>query len=232
MKTKKKAGVLLMAVALILATAVGAFALPYYQAGTSTYTTDSPTALTLFYSSVGVKAIKFTANPVSGPIPDNLVGYDQTISGIYTLGVTGTAGVYSLTTTGNSLIAVDSYITAQSKAFQIDFRNSVNGTISWEAVTGVSTDNTILGSTSLSDLAASSSYAFSTFNFQNSSEIATWLSGSSGTQYAKYYSKLEGFAAAPEPAEWMLMFIGLGMLGFYLQRRGYLDFDLSPQSVA
>jgi len=49
-----------------------------------------------------------------------------------------------------------------------------------------------------------------------------------------YTSRLsgEGVAAVPEPAEWMLMFIGLGMLGFYLQRRGYLDFDLSPQSVA
>jgi len=30
----------------------------------------------------------------------------------------------------------------------------------------------------------------------------------------------------------MLMFIGLGMLGFYLRRRGYLNFELSPQTVA
>jgi hypothetical protein len=80
---------------------------------------------------------------------------------------------------------------------------------------------------------ANGTFNFSSFVFQHTTAVDTWLSSTPvASSDTRYYSKLEGFAAVPEPAEWMLMIVGLGMLGFYLQRRGYLNFDFSPQAAA
>jgi hypothetical protein len=237
----KKAGVFLIAAAMVLATATGAFALAYYEAGTPDNNTAG-TAMqmgyyntsTLTFSTTAItdnRAIRFTPNQITGPPGDSLASgdYFQTITGIYSLTSLG-GNIYSLSlVTGlNSTIKVDTFLTANALATQINFDTN---TIAWSNVAMGSISNTI-GSTALDDLAATDgSYSFTNFTFEQLTNEGTWLTGSAGGN-ARYYSKLEGFSSTPEPAEWMLMFIGLGMLGYYLQRRGYLNFDLSPQSVA
>lgn len=47
-----------------------------------------------------------------------------------------------------------------------------------------------------------------------------------------YNARLDAFAAAPEPAEWVLMIIGLALMGYYLHRKGYLNLQTSPQTYA
>jgi len=238
-KMMKKAGIISMAVMMILVSAGGALAAPYYTVGNG----SSATAMQEFYQG-GVQAIKFFpafANDVTGPAGDTIIGSLQQISGIYTLSyVSGpTLGLYNLTKVGGgtSTITVDTndlsttLFTATATALQINFANN---TISWSSVTNPTFNNTI-GSTALTDLAGDSTYAFTSFTFESLGSETAWLSGNTGQTYnARYSSELDGFSssAVPEPAEWMLMFIGLGMLGFYLRRRGYLNFDFSPQTVA
>ena len=236
-KMMMNAGIISMAVMMILVSAGGVLAAPYYTVGNG----SSATAMQEFYQG-GVQAIKFFpafANDVTGPAGDTIIGSLQQISGIYTLSyVSGpTLGLYNLTKVGGgtSTITVDTndlsttLFTAVATALQIDFTNH---TISWSSVTSPTFNDTI-GSTALTDLAGSATYAFTSFTFESLGTETAWLSGNTGLTYnARYASELQGFSAAPEPAEWMLMFIGLGMLGFYLRRRGYLNFELSPQAVA
>ena len=238
----KKATVFLMAAAMVLATATGAFALAYYEAGTPDNSTASTASLSMGYYNTSTtafttnvitatRAIKFTPNQITGPPGDSLAGgdYYQAITGVYSLTSLG-GSIYSLSlVTGlNSQIKVDTFLTANASATQINFDTN---TIAWSNVAMGSINNTI-GSTALDDLAAANgSYSFTNFTFEQIANEGTWLTGAIGGN-ARYYSKLEGFSSTPEPAEWVLMFIGLGMLGFYLQRRGYLNLDLSPQSVA
>lgn len=47
-----------------------------------------------------------------------------------------------------------------------------------------------------------------------------------------YNSRLDAFAAAPEPAEWVLMMLGLALMGYYLHRKGLLNLQMSPQTYA
>jgi|GEM_PF-3346691 len=236
MQLNKKAAAILIAISMTFLIVQGAMALPYFEAGTSLNNSAPTSMIETYYG--GAKAIYFTNQAITGPSGDTLVGRQQAIGGIYTLTSAG-GNVYNLTlmtdidygtntlkaqnATGSSV-----YFDAVATALQINFDTH---TISWSDVTVNNINNTI-GSTALTDLGTSSTYAFTTFTFEALGTESTWLSGTTGSYNARYYSKLEGFAAAPEPAEWMLMFIGLGMLGFYLQRRGYLNFDLSPQSVA
>ncbi|MCX5905657.1 MAG: PEP-CTERM sorting domain-containing protein [Deltaproteobacteria bacterium] len=165
------------------------------------------------------------ANPMNG--------YQQAITGTYTLQNIG-GGIYNLIGGPSTITVTDggpAVLQATATATQINFNNH---TISWGAVNMGAIDVGI-GSQSLIDLAANNaSYAFTNFSFDAIANENQWLTGGSPNTNTPtvYRSRLEGFAAAPEPAEWMLMFIGLGMLGFYLQRRGYLTFDLSPQSAA
>lgn len=236
-KMMKKAGLIFMAVMMVVVGAGGASAAPYYTAGDA----FSATAMQEFYSG-GVQAIKFSplfANDVTGPSGDTIIGNFQAITGTYTLGYVsgGTLGLYNLTKTtgGPSAITLkdetltNTYFTAEATALQINFANH---TISWSPVTNPTFNNTI-GSTALTEMAAAATYAFTSFTFESLGSESAWLSGNTGLTYnTRYSSQLQGFSAVPEPAEWMLMFIGLGMLGFYLKRRGYLNFDLSPQAAA
>ena len=241
MKFNKKVAAILIAFGITFLVVQGAMALPYFEAGTP-LNNSAPTSMKETYYG-GAKAIYFTNQEITGPSGDSLVSRNQSIGGIYTLSSAG-GSIYNLTqvTTPaaigdygtNTLRAQNpagttSYFDAVATALQINFNTD---TISWSGVTLANTINNSIGSTALTDLAASSTYAFTSFTFEHLGTESTWLSGTTGSYNARYYSKLEGFAAAPEPAEWVLMFIGLGMLGFYLQRRGYLNFDLSPQSVA
>ncbi len=233
-KLIKKATVFLMAVMMVVATATGAFALAYYESGKADWSGVSRMGLD---NNGGIRTFYFMNNPISGPGSDTLVGRNQSIDAVYQIGAlisgSGNTGVYSLTlSSGTYDLNVSTYLAAQAQAMTIDFANNV---ITWSDVT-MGTINNGIGSQSLTDMqavkTAGGTFKFSTFAFEHTEAVNTWLSTAGTFTDTKYYSKLEGFAAVPEPAEWMLMFIGLGMLGFYLQRRGYLDFDLSPQSVA
>jgi hypothetical protein len=234
----KKATVFLMAAVMVLATATGAFAVAYYEAGTAANNLVS-TAIEFNYDN-GVKTLVFMGgDKITAPgAPDTILNKYQAITGSYSLSLDHD-NIYNLTNVplGTSTISVQNaglnttYFSAQATALQINFGN---GTISWSSITDTTYNNTI-GSSVIDSLQASSTYAFTTFTFENTIAVSDWLAGTQATNPfldVRYYSKLEGFAAAPEPAEWMLMFIGLGMLGFYLQRRGYLNFELSPQAVA
>jgi hypothetical protein len=225
----KKGTIFLLAILMTMLTATGAWALSYTAGNAS-----SGTAMRLFTDS-GVKYLKFyTDNNVVAPSGDNIIGALQTISGIYTLTATGDANVYTLSNATSGVVLTNAagtqtYMNAAATALTINFATN---TINWD-VTGVTVTSAGLasGSAVLNDFASSSTFAFTSFTFEENASESSWLSGG-GTLNLRYSSELSGFAATPEPAEWMLMFIGLGMLGFYLQRRGYLNFDLSPQSVA
>lgn len=239
-KMIKKAVVLCATLATILMAASASWAVSYYDAGDSSWGNTGNLSLREFYYG-GTQAIQFRStvqNLVTGPITDNIAtGSDnyQAISGTYTLSTTGTAGVYNLSlvsgTASTVTVTNDTFgdlLTAYAKALQINFNTH---TISWSAVTLDSVTNSI-ASTVLDDLLTATSYAFSTFSFQALSTESTWLSGTTGTYNAQYYSRMEGFMAAPEPAEWVLMLLGLGMLGFYLHRRGFLNFGRAPEAAA
>lgn len=240
----KKATIFLIAVTIVLSTVVSAMAVSYYQAGEAGFSATTNTIQFYYLGPAGGKfqALKFSDNPVTDPVESGLKGILQSISGYYKISKSITEdNVWNLASVtqqgaaaGPSEITVDSYVYALATATQIRFNDenpelgTGTGTISWD-VDSVTVDQTGLAG-DLTGLANASSYAYSTV-FQNSTTLQAWLDGTGTIQTPRYYARMEGFAAAPEPGEWMLMFIGLGMLGFYLQRRGYLNFDISPQSV-
>jgi len=247
----KKATVFLMALTLVLSTATGAFAVAYYEAGTYDYSSGNASMnmgnSTPLTPLTGTRQLNFYNNAqlVLGPNTDaNLVnaGLFQYITGTYNLTyVSGgiTTGIYSLalvsgtksTLTVDTMYHDDLQLSATTKAMSINFTDN---TITWDTVTMGLIPNTV-NSSSLADMQtlkdSNGTFGFTTFAFQHTAAVDAWLSSGTSNQ-TYYYSQLGGVSAAPEPAEWVLMFIGLGMLGFYLQRRGYLNFDLSPQSVA
>jgi hypothetical protein len=224
-----------------------ALAAPYYEAGTPDNNTAATalvfgyytgTTFSTSYSAGSTLALKFSngGNGIYGPSGDILASdpttYAQLISGIYTLSAAG-GNVYNLTLVsgGSSTIKVTdgttNFLTASATALQINFGTD---SIAWSDVTNVNIDNTI-GSQALTDLAASSTYAFSSFTFEQLALETTWLSGGAGVN-ARYYSQLDGFPAAPEPGEWVLMIVGLGLAGFYARRKGFLSSTPSPQALA
>ncbi|MDQ5985436.1 MAG: hypothetical protein CSYNP_01146 [Syntrophus sp. SKADARSKE-3] len=234
----RKATISLIAVMMTFVMVQAVMAVPYFEAGT--YANNSaPTSLVETYYG-GNLAIYFTNQPVTGPGGDSIVGKYQSIGGLYTLASAG-GNIYNLTLAtdqnavenyGTNTVKAQSgggtvYFSALATALQINLNTHA---ITWSAVTGVNINNTI-GSQALTDLAASSTYAFTTFNFESLGTESAWLSGATGSYNARYYSNLTGFSAAPEPGEWVLMLMGLGILGFYLHRRGYLSFE-SPQAAA
>lgn len=249
----EKATAYLITTLMILAVSGAAIAadysVGYYEAGKTTLDGGNQ-GIKFQYGVGGVRQFTFptgTQARILGPGTDSLVTTAQTqlIWGTYQLSNSvlpgyGTDLVYGLTKVGpqagrNEISIGDgAYLYAESTAFQINFTNH---TISWNDLTNVAIDNTTIGSDALANLMmATSRYAFTSFNFQALEAEKAWREGTAvlanQTQARFYYSRLEGFSGVPEPAEWILMFIGLGMLGFYLQRRGYLNIDLSPQSVA
>ena len=238
----RKAMVILIAISMTFLMVQGAMAAAYFEAGAASQD-GTPTSLVLTYYG-GSKAMYFTNQPITSPTGDNIVGRYQAIGGLYSMSRVGSTNVYTLTynaagsayfDVGTQTVKAQSasgstvYFDALATALQINFDSN---TIAWSNVTLASSINNSIGSTALDDLAASSTYAFTSFTFEQLASEGTWLSGTSGSLNARYYSKLEGFSAAPEPAEWILMFIGLGLLGFFLKRRGYLSFDFSPQAAA
>lgn len=231
----KKATVFFMAVMMVMAMATGAWALAYYESG------SGDTNMKFKRSATDVRTLWFNDNTVTGP-EGALVGLLQSISGTYTLAYQSgdtLTGIYTLTSASANSMALDAGNATPELAATMSATATMNfttDTIVWDVFT-VGTIANNIGSETLTQMQTikdnMGTFKFTTAFEQNTS-IDTWLSGSGSmlTKDTIYTTKLEGITAAPEPAEWVLMFIGLGMLGFYLQRRGYLNFDLSPQSVA
>jgi len=210
--------VTVLIVAMLLLTVGSVRADSYYQTATSprlgvTITQGAiPMDLTVDF---GSKATQVSTSSYS----NQLTGFIEYVSGAYeTSSISG--NIYNLVPAEVGVLSTvelksstgDLYLTMIAQAMTY---NSSTGDIGWDVK---SVNVTALGMT------------LETLIDMNNAQSFSYTMGTTGGKY--YNAKLEGFAAAPEPAEWMLMFIGLGMLGFYLKRRGYLNFDLSPQSVA
>jgi len=178
--------------------------------------------LKFFYLS-GNKRFTFSdLNQITGPGGDAITSYYQGITGTYQLGSQVSSGVYQLTKVSGvtSTVSVEdgsnTYLSALALATEINFNTH---TITWSDVTNVTINNTI-GSQALNDLAQAATYAFTSFTFQAIQNESAWLSGAdTGSKHTTYYSKLEGFAAVPEPATWILLLIGMGMVGYALARQ-------------
>jgi hypothetical protein len=242
----KKSIIVLLSLMMVLgmtgiAGAVGAM-VGYYEVGAEDYSSGN-TGLTAYYVG-GEKRIQFPISAAirltaTGKAGDSLVDgwIYQALGGAYSLAGTATPGVYSLSlVSGTNTVKVSddviypgSYFSALATALQIDFNTH---TIAWSDLSSVSFNNALTPtSDTLTDLQArATEYQFTSFNFQTLTNESNWLAGTDKTtKNTPYYAKMEGFA--PEPGEWALMLVGLGMLGFYLHRRGYLNFDLAPQAM-
>jgi len=236
----KRTGVFLLLFAVILGFGTNALALSYIESGIAGNPAGfgQNTALNISRTAVGgLVTVKFYYNYLTAPDPassDTIAGGVQEIAGSYTLG-TSTATGYELTGAPTQItlsLGITPYLTATADALEIDLQNY---NIKWTAVTNVDITEDGMTSDAVSALAGLASYSFSNniFAFEQDTALSGLISGTAKfSKSLRYYAQLGGVAAVPEPGEWMLMFIGLGMLGFYLQRRGYLNFDLSPQSVA
>jgi hypothetical protein len=162
----------------------------------------------------------------------------QDIGGVYSLSPSGNAGIYNLNLiAGSNTVKISNddiypsdYFSALATALQIDFNTH---TISWSDLTNVVINNTI-GSTTLANLQAEATlYQFTNFPFQTLVNETNWLSGTDKTtKNTPYHARMTGVAAVPEPAEWVLLIVGLWLFGLYLHRKGYLNLSLSPQTYA
>jgi len=224
-----------------IAGAVGSL-VGYYEAGKADFSSGN-LSLEAYYEG-STKYIDFpltSSNRLTGTgiTGDSLVNgrIYQVLSGVYSLTETSSGSkIYNLSLTeGSNTVKVTrdsiypgSYFSALATALQIDFNTH---TISWSDLSSVSFNNTI-SSTTLTNLQTlATQYQFTSFNFQTLTNESNWLKGTdTDSKNTPYYAKMEGFA--PEPGEWALILIGLTMLGFYLHRRGYLNFELSPQATA
>ena len=244
----KRAGVFLLLFAVILGVGTNALALSYIESGVAGNPAGSSQNTALFIGRAlnnGSVTVKFYYNYITAPATtssDTLAGGSQEILGSYTLGPatatdpgTGSPTAYRLDGAPTEItigLTGLPFLTATADALEINLQNY---TIKWSEVSAVNITEEGMTSDAVSALAGLSSYSFSgnVFAFEQDATLSGLISGTAKfSKSLRYYSQFGGFAATPEPAEWVLMFIGLGMLGFYLKRRGYLNFDLSPQSVA
>jgi hypothetical protein len=180
--------------------------------------------------------INYTGN-ISQPVGDPLAAAGNKLvwnagDGVqYKFTATGATSVGVATTGTNAVSVVNSsyadLLTGLSTAFSLDVSNwngtTGTGTISWNPVTNLAlTDaGTTLSSPTLNafDLGSNASL---TMSFVITSGVYNFVTGSSldniGTQLK---AQLGQVTAAPEPGEWTLMLVGMGLIGFTIYRKKY-----------
>jgi hypothetical protein len=176
-------------------------------------------------STIRVDILSKQVTGTSNGLSDPLVGKYQQIyvpahtSYDFTLG-SGSGGVYSLSggpatyrVTDKSSTGSTMYLQGALTALTIDFNL---GIINWSPVSGLTTSNTgSLGSPTLNEF-SNYSTGLMTFSFVTSDSLKSWISNPKNSYTTSYSSSL---TVTPEPATWILILAGAGLLGFSLYRK-------------
>lgn len=175
-------------------------------------------------STIRVDILSKKITDTSGP-SDPLVGKYQQIyvpahtSYDFTLG-SGSGGVYSLSggpavyqVTASSGTTSTTYLQGALTALTIDFNL---GIINFSSVSGLTASNAgSLGSPTLNEF-SNYSTGLMTFSFVTSESLKNWISNPKNTYTTSYSSSL---TVTPEPATWLLILAGMGLLGFSQYRK-------------
>jgi hypothetical protein len=167
-------------------------------------------------------------NSASGGAGDPIVGAWQTLYGPshtswdYILVSQILPGVWSLDSDAEKIVLttnVGDYgtpsqylISGWATAQTIDFNT---GTLTWGPVTGLTTQN-LIGSSTLTDFAGYSTGSL-TMSFITDTALRNWVQAPTATAQDRSYSAT--LTGVPEPATWVLMMAGLGLMGYTLYRR-------------
>ncbi|MHB8092106.1 MAG: PEPxxWA-CTERM sorting domain-containing protein [Syntrophales bacterium] len=234
--------------ALLVSANVFAYSDIYYSVGTPG--TEAPTMELRVANYGSLKTVTFNAGQISSssysnPVVDPIVGnmssivtpyFEASSAFSYQLrNEIGTTGVWSLTdASGNPMNAAITaastdnpydpsrvvYFQAEVRAKTIDL---INGNIAWEAVANPTFPNTLAGSETLAQLQYYVNNTILTnFSFVGSESLASWMRTTSKSGFeSKSLDYSTNVTVVPEPAEWALMIIGLGMIGFSVYRKRY-----------
>lgn len=165
---------------------------------------------------------------VSTSDPLQVAGAYLSFSGANTYTFTPGAGnsLFSLSGGATSFTLTNgtaTYLTGTATAFSLDISggSTGTGTITWNPTSITSIDNSSISSTILSQFTTGA--ASLTTSFAMNTAITTYLAsntsgGSATSQLAGSFSQA---TAAPEPGEWALMLVGLGLIGFTIYRKQY-----------
>jgi hypothetical protein len=142
----------------------------------------------------------------------------------------GTTPTLTLASGGNTVTVskddlTKDYLTGLTTALSMDVSAGVGGigTITWSPVTTLvlTGDGTALGSTTLGALALGSPASL-TMSFVITSGVYDFVTGVSTTgTNASMKAAFDQVTAAPEPGEWALMLVGMGLIGFTIYRKKY-----------
>ncbi|MDD5168268.1 MAG: PEP-CTERM sorting domain-containing protein [Syntrophales bacterium] len=138
----------------------------------------------------------------------NYLMVSQTTPGSNIWNLAGVANQVVVTSTSGQVL-LSGLATAQT----IDLNT---GTIYWGPVTDIQVNNTI-GSSTLQQFAGYAT-GIMTMTYKTASQLTNWIGNpdvTPGTKTAHYTISLSGdLTSAPEPATWVLMLIGMALLGY------------------
>lgn len=181
---------------------------------------------TVSSSNIKVDILSRKITDTSGGLCDPLVGKYQQIyvpahtSYDFTLG-SGTGGAYNLSggtavyrVTAGSKTNSTKYLEGALTALTIDFNL---GIINWSPVSSLTTYNA--GSLRSPTLNEFSNYStgLMTFSFVTSESLKSWISDPWKSSYTTSYSS--SLTTTPEPATWVMILAGTGLIGISLYRR-------------